>query len=361
MEDKKFEVQLGSVAIDMFAIVNYDEVKSILGEKLVNPKCENSKDKKELETKLKEYSDIRTPIAKERANANKLGTAKVKEILSQFDEIRDLVDDYKTPLTEAIEAYDEKNRLEKLEKKKAIFLPQIEEANNVIRDINLTYGKALIELIQWDDSFANMKDEKVVFLLEEAIQGAIKRKQEIDNNIEAVEILCESLKGLYNLQSDLNYKLILDDRIYTDSLKDLKERLDKFADQQQKSEAEAADKAEEEANRKAQKEADRVKKEEEAKHQAELKAATEKAIAEERGKIEVEQELEKAKNLVEEIKAIAEKEEIKQEIEQKIEQHNEKPEESIKKYKLEFEITSTEANLMMQYFKDNNIKFEVIR
>ena len=349
---EEFEVKLGSVAIDMFAIVNYAEIKNRLGEKLANPICKNLEDKKKLELKLKEYTDIRKPIVKERANANKLGTAKVKEILEQFDEIKSLVDEYKSPLLEKISEYDEQNRLKKLVRLEAKFIPEIDKINIKIEEINDGLQYKLLETLEFDEAWTSKSEKAILIILNDFVDNAERAKFQAENNLLAVATKVESLKIQYNLQSDINYQLILGNRIYTDGLADLQYILEDFAADQQRSEVEAAERAEQEALRKSEVEKQKLideqkekEREAELQKQKELLEAQEKARQEERDKIAAEK---------------AEEEERK-----KIIKENDKKLSAnlkTKDYTMFFpQLTTAKAKKMQQFFIENKIKFETTK
>ena len=371
---EKFEVKLGSVAIDMFAIVNYAEIKNRLGEKLTNPICNNATDKKELELKLKEYTDIRKPIVKERANANKLGTAKVKEILEQFDEIKSLVDEYKLPLLEKISEYDEQNRLKKLVRLEAKFIPEIDKINIKIEEINDGLQYKLLETLEFDEAWTSKSEKAILIILNDFVDNAERAKFQAENNLLAVATKVESLKLQYDLQSDINYQLILGNRIYTDGLADLQYILEDFAADQQRSEVEAAERAEQEALRKLAKEQqekhrieeekkyaelNKIRAEEKAKHKQELKIEKEKIEAENQIKWDLEKakmEQEKETFLAEAIKKAKENKKEKIPIDVvKVSATTTKTHARTLHFP---ELTKEQADKMCKYFNDNDIKFE---
>jgi len=360
----KFEVKTGTMAVEVLGITNYNELQKILGEKTAQEVvCKNSTDKKEILENVKHYKAIRTPLKKTRAEANKMLKAKSKEILDEFDTAIKLVSDYIEPYEEAVIRYDEEVKARKLERLKTKFIPEIENLNKQIRGINDGLGKELIEFIEFNETWVSKSEKAIFALLNDFVDTAEKQKAQIENNILAVATKAESLKIQYDLQSELNYQLILGDRIYTDGLADLQDRLEEFAFDQQRSEAEAAERAEAEAKRQADKE--RI--EAELQKQRDIEAAQEKARAEERAKIKKERQEEEArkKQIEENDRKFRQQEEIKRMEVAKVKVEAEPSTSSmglrLKDYTINFpQLSKDKAEKMLEFFNENKIKFEVI-
>jgi len=241
-------------------------------------------------------------------------------------------------------------------------MPQLEEANAAITDINSGFGKAgLIEQILWNDEWANWKDEKVKLHLEDEVQKAIAKRNEISNNIKAVQILCKSLKSDYDLQSELNYELILEDRIFTESLETLEKRLEKFAEQQQIAEIEAAEKAAAEEIRKAEKKAEQERIAAEERQREEIRKAEENIRAEQEAIRKQEEKARLEREAILRREAIAELEAKKAEQEAKVTPTNDSKSTKTKDITLFFENLSIEkAKRLLQFIAANNIKYEVV-
>ena len=376
MDKEKFVIETGNVMIEMLGITNYEDIKKLLGEKAANPICNNSADKKELEAILDDYTKIRKPIKVERASANKYGTAKVKEVLAQYDEITQLIDSYKAPILEVIETYTEKNRLENIERKSAIFAKQIVEINDIIKTLNQEFDYILHEEVIFLDEWGKKSEDAIKKELEKIVTDITNTRTNLLNKIKGVQNTCKMLKGDYDLKSDLDYKIILENDIYIKDLSELEEKLDKFAMNQQKIELDAEEAAEKEANRKAKITADKVaaeqkKKDEEAdkKHQEELKATEDKVRAEEKAKqdkIEADRKERDLEEKAAELKRLRllEEQEKKEEVipvsqTGLIKDRDDTPK-ATRDYTLKFTVDKEQAQVLFQCLIDNEIKYEKV-
>ena len=337
----KFEVKTGAVAIEVLGITNYSELQNVLGEKVANVPICTKENKKELTETVSHYKKIRTPLKKSRAEANKMLKAKSKEILSEYDTAIDLVSGYIEPFEQEINEYDEKVKRFKLNKIKEETAERLQELNNYIEDMNSNFEHLIIECLEFDEAWA--KNTKAAFeFIQSYKQNAENTYNRIKNNTFAIEMICKKLKNEYDLQSDLNYKLILSDKLYTEDLQVLENTLEKFAEDQQLKEIEAAEIAEKEAIRKA--EEQKLK---------EPEAAQEKARQEERERIEKER---------------LEEEEIKRQIAENDRKLKERANTTAKKLRLEFvidtddELTEIEDNIyqaIINFYDINTDKFKL--
>ena len=327
----KFEVKTGNIAVEMLGITNYEELQKFLGEKNANEVICTKETKVSITENLKHYKSIRTPLKKTRAEANKMIKSEGQRILGEFDEAIKLVSDYIEPYETAVKTYDDKVKLDKLNRLRNDVMPRLEDLNARVDYINQTLDYRLIEPLEFSEDWAKSVKTACEYI-DTYGKDAQNKFDSAENNIEAVWMLCEKLKNEYDLISTLNYKNILGNDIFTGKLADMKETLDDAAMNQQTIEVEAAEKAIEDEKRKAEKE--RLAAE---KQQAKLDG--------EKKQIEVEKET----KVPQTIENAISKDHI-------VEIEKETYSKTIKFPKL----TNKDTNLMIQYFEDNDIEWEVM-
>jgi len=246
--------------------------------------------------------------------------------------------------------------------------------NIKIEEINDGLQYKLLETLEFDEAWTSKSEKAILIILNDFVDNAERAKFQAENNLLAVATKVESLKLQYDLQSDINYQLILGNRIYTDGLADLQYILEDFAADQQRSEVEAAERAEQEALRKLAKEQqekhrieeekkyaelNKIRAEEKAKHKQELKIEKEKIEAENQIKWDLEKakmEQEKETFLAEAIKKAKENKKEKIPIDVvKVSATTTKTHARTLHFP---ELTKEQADKMCKYFNDNDIKFE---
>ena len=243
------KIETGLVAVEITGILNCDKIVEELGEKTANvATCKNSKDKQALTETIKKYKEIRTPLKKTRASVVKEIKAKTKEILGEFDTVIGLVSDYIEPYQTVVDEYDEKNRIAKIEKLKKETAQRISEVNQYIEDMNDTIGYKIADAIVFGDW---AKNTKVAFEhIDACYRNAEYSYKRIKDTVFAVKMITKKLKNEYDLATDLNCKLILGDKLFTEDLEVIEKILDEFAAEQQITELEATEKATELLQRK---------------------------------------------------------------------------------------------------------------
>ena len=203
------KIETGLIAIEVPSIINRDKIVESLGEKNANKiECKNSKDKKSITETVEKYKKIRTPLKKERAAANKQMKEKMKDILGEFDEVIGLVSNYIEPYQSVIDEYDAEVKQRKLDKLKKETANRIAEVNQFIEDMNDTFNYRIADIIMFSESWA--KNTKVAFeYIETVYRNAEYSFKRIKDTVFTVKTICKKLKNEYDLQSELNYRLVL--------------------------------------------------------------------------------------------------------------------------------------------------------
>jgi len=236
------KIETGLIAIEVPSIINRDKIVESLGEKNANKiECKNSKDKKSITETVEKYKKIRTPLKKERAAANKQMKEKMKDILGEFDEVIGLVSNYIEPYQSVIDEYDAEVKQRKLDKLKKETANRIAEVNQFIEDMNDTFNYRIADIIMFSESWA--KNTKVAFeYIETVYRNAEYSFKRIKDTVFTVKTICKKLKNEYDLQSELNYRLVLRDKLYTEDLETIEKILEDFAAEQKITEIEAIEK-----------------------------------------------------------------------------------------------------------------------
>jgi len=237
------KLEKGLVSLQVQSITNLDQIKSNL--KITLEKYEGivwtEENRKDIQNVIEELKSPRTDVKKFAAAFNKEGTAKVKEVYNQIKEVEQMITDIIAPLEKSEKEYLEQKRLEKFIAKKTKFQPVIDELNTIIAKLNKGFGYILHEQVEFLEEWAKDSEEKINSRLIDVTKEVSNTRSKLLDKIEAVNIACESLKGTYDLSMPLNWKLILGNKVYTESLVDLKAILEDFAENQQIAEMEAVE------------------------------------------------------------------------------------------------------------------------
>ena len=349
----EIEIRTGLVPFELPGIVNYDEVKERLGMIEVNPICKSGEDKKKWESKLEEYKKIRKPLVSEGAKVQNLGDAAISRIKAEFKEIIGLVDNHKEPIIKAIKDYEEIGRSKRFAKLKEEVTPKLEELNIQIETMNKELNYKLVSTVLFDDEWKGKSSKTVFGIIDTELEDAENKIKQAKNNIEAIKSECELLKLKYDLKSPMSYKLILGNKIYTEQLVDLKKILDDTASDQQEKELEVERLMTEEVERKSEKE--RLVAEQKQKRL--IQEAEDKVREEERSAFEKQQ-----------AKLDGEKKRVKKETKSVEATENATPKDHIVEFEKETysktikfpKLTNKDTNLMIRYFEDNNIEWEMV-
>ena len=132
------EIIKSELAIKYNGVANLENIKNIVVEKSEQFKnivvTEDSlKGCKEV---LEEIKPLRTEIKKFRAELNKELTSKLKDKLSEVDEITFIINHVIEPIEKGIEFFEEEKRLKKIEAKKIKYMPVIENINLELKELH---------------------------------------------------------------------------------------------------------------------------------------------------------------------------------------------------------------------------------
>ena len=361
----KVEIKRGQNQLIFEGVTNLKELKEFAEEKASNYKniVVTEENVTECKKVLQEVKPYRTQIKKYRAALNKELKSRVSEKLEEVDNITGIFDDVINPVQSKIDEYTEQKRVERLERKKTKFQPEIDKINEKLSQADALFVE--VEYLEFDEDWANKKESDIVEILNQFVVDQENKLAFYKARIETVETECKLLKNEYDLAGEINWE-ILGARLYDE---DYKKLLDGIAANQQEQELAAQERAEQEAERKAQAERDRLEAEQKQKERAaeqerlrELEAAQEKARAEERARIEKERlEEEARKREIEENDRKLRDQEIAKRIEKqkKIEEENKKK--GIVSRTLHFpELTKDQGKMMIKFFNENKIKYEVM-
>jgi len=327
MEEIKKElvtIKEGEIYLVVPGITNINDIKKNLSLNLEKYKNiiwteETRKDVKNLMSELKPQ---RTIIKKIAASFKRDGEKKVRVVYDQIKEIEQILDEVINPLEESEKKYIEECRIFKLNQKKAEFKAAIDPINEEIERINLEFNFIVREKIEFDDKWANSSSEviaqKIADIYDNDVLLIEEKFKERKNNLKDY---CELLTERKKLSSNINFELILGTDMYETDMQVLKDKLNKFADNQIETERLAKEKIEKE-----------------------VKEKEEKRLAEEKEKLEI---LEKEK---------LEKERLEKEKEDKIKSLKIE----IKEIDLECEILDTDTIEVLEY-KLKEIKSELFR
>lgn len=187
---------------------------------------------KEMYSVLEELDNPRKVISKERARLNKEYTAFAKERLGKIDEIINKIKAVSDPIKESLDFFKEQRRLERLKKKFDMIMPLIDQYNENIEAISSNLKFIKIEKIEFNEDWANKKDEDIQKIVDEI---GNQKLRDISSHLERYEIAKEisnSFKSLYDLKLDINFDT-LEEQIYSLSYNDLKAKIEALAIRQQ--------------------------------------------------------------------------------------------------------------------------------
>ena len=349
MEEIKKElvtIKEGEIYLVVPGITNINDIKKNLSLNLEKYKNiiwteETRKDVKNLMSELKPQ---RTIIKKIAASFKRDGEKKVRVVYDQIKEIEQILDEVINPLEESEKKYIEECRIFKLNQKKAEFKTAIDPINEEIERINLEFNFIVREKIEFDDKWANSSSEviaqKIADIYDNDVLLIEEKFKERKNNLKDY---CELLTERKKLSSNINFELILGTDMYETDMQVLKDKLNKFADNQIETERLAKEKIEKEV------------KEKEEKRLAEEKEKLERL---EKERLEKERlEIKKEQNRIDKIEADKkEKERLEKEKEDKIKSLKIE----IKEIDLECEILDTDTIEVLEY-KLKEIKSELFR
>ena len=393
------EIKEGTLALNVNGIINLAEVKFNLESNLEKYSgiIWTEETRKDISKLIGELKPERMKVKKAAAAFKKFANNAVEEKYREIKELETLFDKVIDPLEQGEKDFLEAQRVEKYNRKKALWEQATIDLNTIIEALNDRFEYRLMEPFEFTEEFANKSDDNIRLAFEKKGEEIKKLTADIVDKIEGIETACQLLKAQYGLNTELNYKLILRNNIYTQSLSECKKTLDDFAAVQQEAEQESERKAKEAEERKSRLEADRIRKEQEekdrqaqieidrvekarladiAKVEAEKKAESDRAEKAERDRLQAIENAEKARLKAEadKVEALAKAERDKQteisklkaEQEKKererIEAENKKKAEAAlgekRKFTFELEMTSKQAVALKEYFNSNKIAYK---
>ena len=235
------KIEKGLIELKYNGVKNLQDIKNLMEEKVEKYKniIVTEETLKECKETLEEIKPIRQEIKKFRAELNKELTAAIKDKLSEVDQITGILNDVIEPIEKGIEFFEEEKRIKKLESKKQIFIPLIENANNNLRqeDLPLFYE---LKAIEWSDEWVNKSDKAIKDIIIEQIDTIKKDIQAKNDRVELIKTHCKLLKNEWSLISEVNWQYLRRE-IYEDNWK---EKLSDLAAAQQEQEMKIQEKIE---------------------------------------------------------------------------------------------------------------------